>query len=216
VKRKMPDRRAMEQALRARREALQRKLSGKLSRKLSRKKPARKRPPEKDRRRWWLLLLILILLLLWALLQDCGGEEPAVAALPRPGTPVQLEPAPEPPAPEPPPPPVARRERPAFDSEPPEVLPWITSFRMQVAARSPRLAECFVGVERPGRLKWTAAVEPTHGHVSDHSLEPMLQSDALTQQQRECVLSVLSAPPYRLEPGEGRSTPSRVGLVIEF
>jgi hypothetical protein len=41
-------------------------------------------------------------------------------------------------------------------------------------------------------------------------------SDDLTSRQRGCVIEVLSDPPYQLEPDSDRSTPSRVGLVIEF
>lgn len=194
-----PRQRAIQQAMRAKRDALKRKLA--------RAKPAR------DRRRWWLLVL-LVVLLLWALLPDCAHEEPPPAlALGIPvSVPAQSEPIAEPPEP---PKRVGRRDRPAFDSETPDLLPWIVSLRMQVAARSPRLAQCFIGVERPGRLKWTASVEPQGGLVSDHSLEPTLQSDELTEQQRICVIGVLSEPPYRL-PSDERSTPSRVSMVIEF
>jgi hypothetical protein len=194
----------MEQ-LESKREALRRRMS----------RPARAGKPARDRRRWGWLLLLLLILLLWLLLPECAAP-PEPLAPPAPASSVQLAPAEAPAPPEPPPPPLPRRARPSFDSEPPETLPWVSAFRMQVAARSPRLAECFVGVARPGRLKWTAAVEPVHGQVSDHTLEPTLQSDALTQQQRDCVLGVLSDPPYRLHAGEERSTPSRVGMVIEF
>ena len=38
-----------------------------------------------------------------------------------------------------------------FVVQPPEPLSWIGSFRMQVAARSPRLAECFEGAHGDGR-----------------------------------------------------------------
>jgi len=111
---------------------------------------------------------------------------------------------------------IARRDRPDYASKAPEVLPWLASFRMQVSARSPRLAACFEGVSRPGALKWTAAVEPVQGLVSDQDVEPTLSSDELTRAQRTCVFDVLSDPPYRLETEDPRATPSRVGLVIEF
>lgn len=192
--------RAMEQKLRARREALRRRTAG-----------------QKPRRRWWvLLLLLLLLLLLWVLC--CGPAEIPEPVLvdPPQATGVADAPLVVPPAPALPTDRVARRARPAFDSEPPRPLPWIASFRMQVSARSPRLAACFVGAHQPGRLKWTASVEPTDGHVSDHTLEPTLQSEVLSQEQRACVIGVLSDPPYRLEAGDGRTTPSRVAMVIEF
>ena len=75
----------------------------------------------------------------------------------------------------------------------------------------------FVGADRPGRLKWTAAMAPVDGRVSEHTLEPTVAEEVLTKQQKTCVIGVLSEPPYRLDVGEGkRATPSRVGMVIEF
>ncbi|MFL5320118.1 MAG: hypothetical protein ACJ790_10725, partial [Myxococcaceae bacterium] len=47
---------------------------------------------------------------------------------------------------------------------------WLDDFRLQVSARSPRLAECFKGSDRPGALRWTAAVNAESGTVSDHEL----------------------------------------------
>jgi len=87
---------------------------------------------------------------------------------------------------------------------------------MQVAARSPRLAQCFVGAQQPGRLKWSLSVEPHSGRVSDPVIEPMLLTDDLSRKERACVVEVLSDPPYDLQTGDEPSTPSRVGLVIEF
>lgn len=170
------------------------------------------RPAPRRRRRWWALLALLLLLLL--LLVRCPDDPPVedVGAAEPSGVPVAEVP---PPAPEPEAPPIPRRPRPSYASDAPETLPWLASFRMQVSARSPRLAACFVGAERPGRLKWTAAIEPGHGRVSDAAIEPTLQSDTLTSEQRTCVLGVLADPPYRLE-GDGRDTPTRVGMVIEF
>ena len=110
-----------------------------------------------------------------------------------------------------------RMARPAFQGPPPKTPTWIDAFRMQVAARSPRLARCFEGAERPGQLKWRVAVEPVSGQVSDSELEPMLLSDDLTRIERDCVMSVLSDPPYALKGDEEDPTlPTRVGLVIEF
>jgi hypothetical protein len=160
-------------------------------------------------------VLIAVLLLL-LLLRSCPAEEPAAPEVPVVVAPAVV-PAP-PPAPLPPPAPtgrVATRGRPSFETPVPAPLPWVSSFRMQVAARSPRLAECFVGADRPGKLKWTASVSPVDGRVSEHVLEPMLVTDAISGEQRACVLGVLSDPPYRLD-DDGRTTPSRVGVVIEF
>ena len=164
--------------------------------------------------RWLVPVLLLVILML--LVRECTREEPPeVVQIPDcPPAECEGEPA------KPPPPKFtgrnARQDRPAFDTPSTKPPPWIASFRMQVAARSPRLAECFVGAVTPGRLKWTSSVEPHDGHVSDHLLEPVLTSADLSRQERECVLDVLSDPPYRLEVGEERATPSRVGIVIEF
>ena len=121
----------------------------------------------------------------------------------------------EPPAPIPPGR-IRPRPRPDFTPPAPKQLDWIGDFRLQVAARSTRLATCFEGVTDPGALKWTTSVEPVEGTVAEHGLEPMLLSAELSAVQRACVLEVLSSPTYRLTPGEEPSTPSRVSLVIEF
>lgn len=187
--------------LRAQRAALQRRLK-------------RKRPERRGRR--WGCLLLLLLLMLLLLLRDCScagvPEEPA-----------RTEPTGEPSPAEPVEPPAApitgrldRIDRPAFHPDPPNPLAWIDAFRMSVAARAPRLAECFVGADSPGTLKWTTSVEPVAGLVSDHSLEPMLMGAELTSRERRCVIEVLSDPPYSLPVDEARATPSRVGLVLEF
>lgn len=168
------------------------------------------RKAEKKRRPWWLLVLLLLLLLFFW--RDCRCTEvPAGEAEPVPAEPVETEPEVPLPGGR-----VKRVDRPAIAPMPQQKLPWIASFRMQVAARSPRLARCFEGTERPGRLKWTTSVEPVEGHVSEHELEPVLMSADLTRTQRTCLLEVLSDPPYSLDPGEAPATPSRVGIAIEF
>ena len=210
-----PRRRAIARQLRARRSALRSELRRR-RRAARRELRRRRRAAHPQRRRWWLVLLLLLALLL---LRDCSRsvpELPAAAKEPGPSAPVQTQPTVHPSAPAVHSGRVARRERPSFRSETQEPLPWLASFRLQVAARSLRLAECFVGAPRPGTLKWTAAVEPAHGSVSDQTLEPTLLSDALTRQQRGCVFVVLSDPPYQLESGAERSTPTRIGMVIEF
>lgn len=167
----------------------------------------------KRARRWpWALLALLLLLLF--LVRDCRCNAPPAEGpveAPEAVDPVPVEPEPAPPT--------ERMDpilRPTFQSPPPDPLPWLAAFRMQVAARGPRLAACFVGVERPGALKWSALVEPGSGTVSEHTLEPVLQSDALTAEQRACLLQVLSDPAYALD-GEGkRATPSRVSIAISF
>lgn len=167
------------------------------------------------KRRWRALLLLVLIFLLLAVCCNCNCEGPPEPA------PVPEEPAPvevvEPVAP---PAPITgkikKKRRPPYQNEAPKPLPWLASFRMQVAARSPRLSECFVGVDRPGTLKWTTAVEPKEGRVADHELEPMLLSAPLTKRERACVLGVLTNPPYKLVTGDEPTTPSRVAMVIEF
>lgn len=95
---------------------------------------------------------------------------------------------------------------------------WLDDYRLQVASRSPRLADCFQGAERPGALRWTAAVNAVSGHVADHELEPVGETQGIDPVRRECLVKALSAPPYHLMAGgdAGSSTPVRVSIVIEF
>ncbi len=208
------------EALAARRRALRAELqrrvdaarSAAVARRAKVPKKVSPREQERRRRRWlWLLLLLLLLLLC----MRCGCVPP-----PPPGVAVEVPAAPAPVAapvaPDPPPARIARRARPRFEVTAPQPLPWLDAFRLQVAARSPRLADCFTGISRPGALKWTAGVEPTHGLVSDQVLEPTLSGDDLDTVQRACVFGVLASPPYTLDAGTSPSTPARVGMVIEF
>ena len=221
-RRTRPERRATARKLQSRREVLRSKLEGR--RRAARAALARRREGlagarPRQRRRWLSVALLLLLLLL--LLRDCCCREPAPPAPPPADCPSGPAPAVEAlpaasPAPALPRGRVGHRGRPEFVSDALDPLPWLAAYQLQVSARSPRLAQCFVGAQRPGTLKWTASVEPSQGVVSDQTLEPTLLSDALTQQQRSCVLGVLSDPPYQLESDDERSTPVRVGMVIEF
>jgi hypothetical protein len=213
--------RADRKALAARKAALKAQLAAR--RQAARAELERRRaamPPvaEKPKRWPWILALIITLLLL--LLSDCTcspAPPPGVTAPAAPEPEPQAEPVPAPaPRKAPPKGRMPRLDRPEYTSAVPAVLPWVSRFQAQVEARSPRLAACFEGATRPGRLKWTAAVEPGSGQVSDHTLEPTVADESLTRQQRSCVLGVLSDPTYRLDDSAERATPSRVGLVIEF
>ncbi len=184
-------------ALLARRRALQQHLK-----KRARRLPTRSR----SKRRLGLLALLALLLLL--LLRRCSCTAP-----PPPSNPVEVE-LPTPTAAPRPTEKVARLPRPSFTPPPPEDLPWLDAFHMQVAARSPRLASCFEASDAPGALRWTTSVDPAHGRVSDHTLEPLMRT-TLDDDQRRCVLEALSDPPYRLPPPHP-SHPARVALVIEF
>lgn len=105
------------------------------------------------------------------------------------------------------------RERPAFGKEAPEPDTWLPAFRLQVAARAPRLARCFEGAERPGALRWSAQLDPGLGLVSDQTFEPVLQGAGLSAARRACLAKVMAEPGYALEGGEGVA---RVSMVIEF
>lgn len=93
---------------------------------------------------------------------------------------------------------------------------WIDEFQLQVAARSPRLAQCFTGIERPGAIRWSASVNPQSGAVSDHDLEPVGVGTDLSADQHDCLVRVLSNPVYKLTGPEKEALPNRVSLVIEF
>ena len=180
---------------------------------LKRKLEERKRKRRQRRSRLALLVLLLLLLLV----SRCNCVEDPVQEL-GPAQPVPELEAEMLPKPEPLPTraPIKRIERPAFETDPIDPLPWIASFRLQVSSRSPRLADCFVGAERPGRLRWTAAVDPVRGQVSEQHLEPVSAWDTLTQEQTACVKSVLKEPAYTLKVTSGPTTPTRVSMVIEF
>ena len=192
---------ASREKLQARRDALAARRSERSSRR-------------RARRPWWLALLLLPP---FCLIPDCSEEAPLPPPLeqgsaPQVGAPVEVPPVPVPvPVPR-----MSTVPRPSFRSPTPKPLPWIGVFRLQVAARSPRLAGCFVGVERPGQLRWTAAVEPSSGETADHTLEPLLRSAAISRVERECILNVLTDPPYRLDVTTEQATPTRVGIVLEF
>ncbi len=102
---------------------------------------------------------------------------------------------------------------------------WLEELRTQVSARSPRLAHCFNGAERPGALRWTASVNPASGWVSEHELEPVGQAVDLSRAQRDCLVLGLSGPAYRLSGAlqgalqgarSATALPERISLVIEF
>ena len=183
----------------------------------------REPPPGKARRRR--LLLLLAVLILYALLRCCHCEEPPP---PEPGpepavTPVDAG------VKAPPPPKKVRKKpakrprrkarivprvRPEYTNPTPAPEPWLVEFRLQVAARAPRLSRCFVGAERPGALKWTALLDARRGVVSDHQLEPILAGATLSKPLRACLLEALSQPRYHVR-AEHRQ-PSRVSIVVEF
>lgn len=174
----------------------------------------------KRRRRRQLVAAILAALLL-LLLARCECDEP-------PAEPAVLEEAEPAPAPKPPPPaPKPKRKRPLEGTlEPSErdslaveataPPPWLPQFRLQVAARSPRLATCFNGADRPGALRWTALVHARSGRVSESVIEPVFRGVQLEQSQHDCLVEGLADPPFQLDAPADETTARRVSLIFEF
>jgi hypothetical protein len=165
-------------------------------------------------------LLVAIALLLLSLIHcECGPEpapEPHRVDAGTPTPPAILKKAPRPVKPGPLLGTMARQPRPGFQGQGVATPPWLDEFRLQVSARSPRLAKCFVGAERPGALRWVCSVNASSGAVSDHELEPVGTGDELTPAQVACLTAALSAPTYRLTQLTPADLPNRVSLVIEF
>lgn len=174
------------------------------------------------RRKRWIrrgVVSSVLLLLLLFIRCDCGEgplPEPAVADA---GVKEKVV------KPKPPPPKVKlppldgklkAQPRPALEPSSPGGPPWLEEFRIQVAARSPRLAQCFTGTERPGALRMSAAVNPQGGTLADLELEPVGVGIDLTKEQRDCVSAVLTKPAYKLQAPGAEGLPDRVSLVIEF
>lgn len=181
------------------------------------------RAERKRRRRKRVIKLILFLILLWLLLRRCDTGlvfVPLVVPMPGAGMSVATAgPKSTPPAPR-----RARAKprrlqrvktaaRPVYTPPPAGRAPWLSALRLQVAARSPRLARCFEGLRQPGALTWTSSLDPSTGIAADHSFEPR-SGGALAQPARLCLMAALSAPPFDLGAQSGART--RVSLVIEF
>ena len=198
------------QALRSRQAAARQRLEA------ARQRRGRPSQRPRDPVRWFLgAIIVVLLLLLW---RSCQPPEAPEALVCPPCEEETGEGVPAEPPPEEDPLPGGRipsQPRPAYGAPPPQPLPWLNDLRLQVAGRSPRLADCFVGTDRPGAMKWTALVQPADGRVSDAALEPMLAGEGLSAIQRQCVLDIL-AEPYALEHDGERATPPKVSIVLEF
>ncbi len=169
------------------------------------------------RRRRQLTFLAVVAVLVLACLSRCQCEAgPQVA--PKVGA---REPSPPPlaAAKVPPPPPlvakVRTQPRPPLATGLRETPSWLDEYRLQVAARSGKLAECFNGTDQPGALRWTATVTPESGRVSEHELEPVGVASVPPGAQA-CLLRALSTPPYRLAGDAGVALSPRVTLLLEF
>lgn len=96
------------------------------------------------------------------------------------------------------------------------VPPWLDAFRLQVAARSPRLARCFEGNERPGAMRLSALVNAGSGRMSEPAIEPAFRGADLTSTQEKCLLRVLASQPYKLGADAPQAASRRVSLIFEF
>lgn len=112
---------------------------------------------------------------------------------------------------------IATSLRAKYGAEIPVEPAWVEAFRLQVAARSQRLAQCFVGASKPGVLRWKASLTAETGAVFDHHLEAVAPSEELTAEQQRCVVNVLSNPGYsKLATTYAAVLPESVSLVLEF
>jgi hypothetical protein len=180
--------------------------------------PVLRRARTRRRIRWGVLAAAFLAI---ALLFHCRCEAPpqpppnATAGAPA----IVSAPKPNPVA-EPRPPPlhahVKRQPRGRFANPTPTSPSWLDAFQLQVSARSPRLAACFTGADRPGALRWTASLDPRSGSASDQAFEPVGTTAELTPAQRACAVSVLSSPAYKLGDTAPRGLPARIALVIAF
>jgi len=212
--------RELRQAMRQRRNDLRKslRLTGRQARERIEQLPAMRRARARRRLRRTLGVAVLLLL---ASLMRCECAQPPPSEVPKVEAKGEVETQVEPPVPAP-----ARRQPLRARIEPRDRASyqgpergspgWLDEFRLQVAARSPRLAQCFTGSDRPGTLRWTASVNPRSGAASDHELEPIGASAELRRDQRECVVRALSTPPYKLTAPQGESLPHRASMVIEF
>lgn len=156
------------------------------------------------------------LLLLLLLLVDCEGKPGGKKALAKPTPIAKVTPSPKPTKPGPLHAKLEPQKRPGYLLDARPGPNWLDDFRLQVAARSPRLAECFNGSERGGTFRWTVSVDPKNGTVTGHDFEPLGQSANLTIGQKACAMRTLSDPSYLMKNPPAEALPNRVSLVLEF
>jgi hypothetical protein len=218
--------RETQRALKARKAAVRKQLAQRRA-----QLKGRQRPMKRQRRRKWRFVILALALLLYLLLRgcncqcDCGpGAPPVLVDAELPEAPLDAGPKSEAPKKAKKPKRKKRRfkgklkgkARPGYSTGTPGPQAWLPAFRMQVAARSPRLARCFEGSEQPGALKWTASVDTARGVVSDHHFGAVLQGAQLSKKLRRCLVGVLAKPVYQLPKADPQTSPARVSIVIEF
>ena len=177
--------------------------------------PGAKKNKWRNRLLWAALLLILMLCLSRC---ECTSPGPAPAQKGR-AVVVKVEKvlAPHKKPQAAPPTRTATRPRAQYKAESPVEPPWVEAFRLQVAARSQRLAECFVGVSKPGAIRWAASLTADTGAVFDQKIEPVPPGEDLTPEQQHCVMNVLEKPRYqKLATTYAAALPETVSLVLEF
>jgi hypothetical protein len=212
------ERRAMRAELRAKQKATKADMKSKV-RELKRN-PEVMRAMNRRRRRL-LVRILLVVILIWLLLQlDCSGDPvtdlPPVNEITTEQVDVVPKKIPK------------RKQRRKLagkvKSEPrgklalevPPVPPWLDAFRLQVAARSPRLARCFEGNERPGAMRLSALVNAGSGRISEPVVEPAFRGTDLTSTQEKCLVRVLAGQPYQLVAVAPEAASRRVSLIFEF
>lgn len=182
----------------------------------------RSRARQRQRRKRQLALLLLVILILLLLRLDCV-EEPSPSVFPSPSmavpaprkhdkpgrgqakrNPLRLEGR------------VEGSDRTSLALDPLAPPTWLPEFRLQVAARSPRLAACFVGTERPGAMRWSALVHARSGRATESVVEPVFRGASLAEDQLDCLVKGLTEQPYVLDPSSPEVAARRVSLIFEF
>jgi len=230
-----PDKRALRETIRAQQRALTSRLKAEIYKarararaELDASEPVQQERARRRRKRILrLLLVVLLLLLLWS---RCACEEPLPPVVPPGPVAEGIASPPDPPlvAERKPKPPKKKRlvgvaplsERPELAKGVSNVPAWLQEFRIQVAARSPRLAQCFRGTSKPGALRFTTYLDAPTGVIADPLLEGIGGEAPINAKQHQCILGVLAFPRYRFSTlsiqEERRALLDRVSLVIEF
>jgi hypothetical protein len=205
-------------SLRVQRKALRRRLNDKrreIAERLANLPEAQKR---KSRKRWLLGAAVLLIIMLCLSKCRCTDAGPTPPPKPQAAV-VKVEKVL---------PPQAKRQaapankatprlRARYQTESATEPAWVEAFRLQVAARSQRLSECFVGTSRPGAIRWTASITAETGAVFDHHIDPMPPGEDLSAEQQRCVVGVLAKPGYqKLATIHAGALPETVSLVLEF